>query len=193
MNKFVSPVFGLLFFLFSCNSSDKSGTNYLKKEGPSVFPVTEFLKGQLKKIENSPVTPLKLNMENGVTDSVWISRESVRGFAEPFLTPVIDSASLSPYFDGESFLDQTVHSFTLTYTANNSLPEDIDLKNINIYVNPEYGTITKVYLLKETYIDRIRKKIQLTWQTDKWFSITTIVQDEENTVLKEEKIIWDFD
>ena len=192
MNKFVSPVFGLIVFLLSCNSVDK--TEIPVQEKPSLFPVTEFLKGQLKKIENSPVTPLKLTIENNVTDSVWISREGVRGFAEPFLTPVIDSASLSPYFDGESFLDQTVNLITLTYFANSSLPEDIELKNINIYVNPDDGTITKVYLLKESYIDAIRTKVQLTWQTNEWCSITTVVQkDDESPVIIEEKVIWNFD
>lgn len=164
------------------------------QEKPSVFPVTEFLKGQLKKIESSPVTPLKLTMDNNELDSVWISRESVRDFAEPFLTPVIDSASLSPYFDGESFLDQTVNLITLTYFANSSLPKENELKSINIYVNPEDGTVSKVYLLKESYIDSIRTKVQLTWQTDEWCSITTIIQkNDENPVIKEEKVIWNFD
>lgn len=195
MNKFLSLVFGLLFFLFSCSSIDKSETTSVKKENPSVFPVTEFLKGQLNIIESTPITLLKLVVKNDVVvDSVWISRESIRGFATPFLTPEIDSGSLSAYFDGESFLDQTVNSFTFTYAANSSLPKDIDLRNINIYINPDDGTITKVYLLKESYIGKITTKVQLTWQTDKWCSIRTIIQkDNENPVIKEDKVIWNFD
>ena len=149
MNKFFYPVLGLLFLLFSCNSPDSSETLSANEENSSVFPVTEFLTGQLNIIENSPVTPLKLIIKGDHVDSVWISRDSVRSFAEPFFNPVIDSASLSSYFDGESFLDQTINSVTFTYDANQSLPKDISLRTIDVYVNPDLGTITRVYLLKE--------------------------------------------
>lgn len=166
----------------------------MKKDNLSMFPVTEFLEGQLKNIENSPVTPLKLIIADGKIDSVWITREMIREFAEPFLTPLIDSASLSFYFDGESFIDQTVNSVTFTYDANQSLPKNISLRTINVYADPELGNITKVYLLKESYLDKLVTKVQLTWKTDQWCSIRTIVQkEEETTVITEEKVTWNFD
>lgn len=195
MNKFVFLFFGLLLLLFSCTSPDHSETSSVQKENSSVFPVTEFLKGQLNKIENSPVTPLKVIIaDDGLMDSVWISRDSLRGFAEPFLTPVIDSASLSAYFDGELFLDHTINAITFTYDANRSLPENISLRTIDVYADPDLGNITKVYLLKEKYIDEIRTKVQLTWKTDEWCSIRTITQKNEDTpVIKEEKVTWNFD
>ena len=194
MNKIVFPFFGLLLLLFSCKSKDESPATAINKDNLSVFPVTEFLEGQLKIIENSPVTPLKVIMTDGKVDSTWIFRESVRDFAEPFLTPVIDSATLSSYFDGQSFIDQTINSVTFTYDANQSLPKDISLRTIDVYADPELGNITKVYLLKERYLDKVLTKVQLTWKTDQWCSIRTIVQkDEETPVIKEEKVIWNFD
>lgn len=194
MNKFVFPFLGILLLLFSCNSPDHSEKSSGQEENSSVFPVTEFLKGQLNKIENSPVTPLKVIIADGLMDSVWISRDSLRSFAEPFLTPVIDSSSLSAYFDGELFLDHTINAITFTYDANRSLPKDISLRTIDVYADPDFGKITKVYLLKEKYIDKIRTKVQLTWKTDEWCSIRTITQKDEDTpVIKEEKVTWNFD
>ena len=194
MNKFIFPVFGFLFFIFSCNSGEKSDANLLEKKDASFFPVSEFIEGQINSIGNSPVTPLHITMQNDLVDSVWISRESIRQYSEPFLNPKIDSAFLTSYFESESFLDQTVNLITFTYTAKNSLPESIRLRDIFVYINPESKTITKLYLLKESYLDHVRTTIQLTWQTDKWFSITTILQkDNEEVIVKEEKVIWNFD
>ncbi len=194
MNKFVFPFFGLLLLLFSCKSTNKTDIPLIDKENSSLFPVTEFLEGQLTVLENSPVTPLKLIIIGDHVDSIWISRDDIRSFAEPFLNPVIDSASLSSYFNGNSFLDQTINSVTFSYDANISLPKDMFLRTINVYVNPEFGTISKVYLLKERYIDEVSTKVQLTWKTDEWCSIRTIDQkDGQDPEVKEEKVIWKFD
>lgn len=194
MNKFLIAVSGLLLLLTSCNPNNKQDEILSdKKITLSVFPVTEFLKGQLKEVEKSPVTPLKTVILNGHVDSTWISRDSVRVFAAPFLTPIIDSASLSAYFNGDSFLDQTINSITLSYDANNKLPENISLRGMDIYVDPKENTITKVYLLKETNVDSINTKIQLTWKTNEWCSIVTITQiDGKDPVIKEEKMAWAF-
>ena len=194
MNKFLPFVSSMLFLLLSCNSFDKYQKTFSEKRIPlAVFPVTEFLKGQLKEVENSPITPLKTTVLNGHIDSVWTSRDSIRDFAAPFLTPVIDSASLSAYFDGDSFLDQTINSVTLSYAANNKLPQNISLRMIDIYVDPKENTITKVYLLKEKNIGSRNTKVQLTWKTNEWCSIVTITQNNgEKPVIKEEKMTWAF-
>lgn len=185
----------MLFLFVSCNSIDKQGKTFSEnKITLSVFPVTEFLKGQLKEVEKSPITPLRTTVLNGHVDSVWTSRDSIRSFAAPFLTPIIDSANLSAYFNGESFLDQTIHSITLSYEANEKLPADIPLKRIDIYVDPTENTITKVYLLKEINVGSMNTKVQLTWKTNEWCSIVTITQNnDEKPVINEEKMKWAFD
>ena len=195
MNKFLATASGMFLLFFSCNPAGKQEKSFSEKKITlSVFPVTEFLKGQLKEVEKSPVTPLKTTTLNGHVDSIWISRDSIRSFAAPFLLPVIDSANLSAYFNGDSFLDQTINSFTLSYEANDKLPQDISLRTIDIYVEPKGNTITKVYLLKETDVGPVRTKVQLTWKTDEWCSIVTITQNNgEKPAIKEEKIKWVFD
>ncbi len=195
MNKFLLLVSCMLLLLVSCNPTEKQEiAPPAKKMILSVFPVTDFLKGQLKEVEKNPVTPLKTTVINGHVDSVWTSRDSIRSFAAPFLTPVIDSAGLSAYFNGDSFLDQTINSITLSYEANDKLPKDISLRAFDIYVEPKQNTITKVYLFKETNVGSTNTKIQLTWKTSEWFSIVTITQNnDEKPVIKEEKIKWAFD
>ncbi len=94
----------------------------------SFFPVTQYILGQLNELDTLPVTPLKITSINGVFDSVWLKREDIRSFAQPFVTPIIDSISCHKYFSEESFLDQTINAFTISYYPINKLPDSLKQK-----------------------------------------------------------------
>ena len=158
---------------------------------PAVFPVTEFIKGQLHDVETLPVTPLAITTVGDKIDSVWKRREDIRDFAKPFLTPVIDSASLQSYFTSSSFFDQTINAITFMYDANNKLPATISLTHFDVYINPESGKVKRIYMVKKPSAD---STIQLTWTADKWCSIVTLQEGAgKRTAVKEEKMIWKFD
>lgn len=179
--------------LFACNNKKDTGKQLketiepvaLKKDTLTVFPVTDYLLGQIKIIEDLPVTPLHTLKEKKIVDSNWISREDVKKLAAPFLTPVIDSASLNMYFSGNSFLDQTVSAITFTYTVLPEVPKDVTLKEINVYVDPHTNEVQRIYLVKE----KGDTTFQLTWKSGSWFSIRSIHGSEIN----EEKVKWNFD
>ena len=160
-----------------------------QKEPLPVFPVTDYLLGQLAAIEKQSVTPLMIRTSGNQVDSIWIKREQVRDFARPFLSPVIDSTSLNAYFKGKSFLDQTVNAYTFTYEAKKDLPKEISLHEMNVYVEPEKNEVNRIYLVKYEG----DSTIQLTWKAGKWFSIRTIIQKNDSTEVKEEKVKWNFD
>lgn len=185
-----------VFIIFSaCNSGEKSAISPKKmgEDSTSIIPVTEFLKGQLAEIDSMPITPLKMVTVNGKKDSIWLKRESIRPFAAPFLTPVIDSVSMSRYFAGKSFLDQTVNAFTFSYDAKAKLPDSVHLTHWDVYVDPQKNTIQRVYLVKEQKVDEADVTTQLTWQSNEWCSIRTITQAPgKDPQIKEEKLIWDF-
>lgn len=160
-----------------------------KKEPVPVFPITDYLNGQIAEIEKLPVTPLVLKINGNETDSIWIKREQLKELAQPFLHPVIDSATLNAYFKGKSFLDQTVNAITFTYEANKHLPREIDLTEMNVYVEPEKNEVDRIYLVKNIG----DTALQLTWKAGKWFSIRSIVQkDDGSSMVSETKVKWDF-
>ena len=94
----------LLFYiatLFIINCEQKKITvpqQQISQPNNSFFPVTQYILGQLNELDSLPVTPLKITTINGKADSVWIKREDIRSFAEPFLTPIIDSITWHKYF-----------------------------------------------------------------------------------------------
>lgn len=180
------------FMLTACHSREERGAIVKNNsvDTVNIFPVTDFLKAQLKQIDSMPVTPLKVISENGKGDSSWLKRVEIRNHATPFLTPVIDSANMISLFSEKSFLDQTINAFTFSYDAKVKLPDSIKLTHWDVYMNPQTNKIERIYLVKQN-ADTTE---QLTWVVNKWYSVRTIIQEAgKEAKIKEEKIIWNFD
>lgn len=180
-------------FLMSCqwNSSDSNNGTASDaevvndKEEMAIFPITDYLEGQVKIIKELPVTLLKIENHDRQTDSGWVSRESVEQLATPFLQPVIDSAFLTANFSGSSFLDQTINAVTFTYSARKeAISEGVPIETISVYVDPVSHEVERLYIEKLAG----DTSVQLTWKSGKWFSIRKIIDDR----VSEEKIVWDF-
>ena len=188
---------GFSLFISSCDSKNNSSESVENtiQNNLSIFPVTSYLKGQLRAIDSMPTTPLKLLKFNGKTDSIWLKREDVRSEAAPFLKPEIDSITMSPLFSEKSFLDQTINAFTFSYDPKVPLPDSLHLTHWDVYINPQSGTVDRVYLVKETIENNKNITTQMTWVTDSWYSIRTITQVPGNKEpeIREEKMIWNFD
>ncbi len=192
MQKFFAVVVPFFIIFFSACSGKKANTTStnIPVQTENIFPVTDFLKGQLRIIDSMGVTPLKIISVDAKTDSLWLKREDIRKNATPFLTPVIDSANMYSLFSEKSFLDQTINAFTFSYDPKKKLPDSIKITHWDVYMNPQTNTIDRIYMVKEN----ADTTTQLTWLVNKWYSIRTIVQlTNGQPQIKEEKIIWNFD
>ncbi|MDQ2721487.1 MAG: hypothetical protein M3Z26_17255 [Bacteroidota bacterium] len=187
-------IIGSIIFLNSCNSKSKSDfSSKHAEETQSFFPVTDFFKGQLRVIDSMPVTLLKTVTVSNKTDSAWLKRESIRSFAEPFLTPVIDSTTMSPWFSEKSFMDQTINAVTISYDSKIKLPDSIKLRHWDVYIDPQKGSVERIYIVKENNENSSQVTTQLTWKANQWCSIRTIKQKPgQEPEIKEEKLTWDF-
>ena len=187
----------LAFFtgVFSCTHSTKEKEKQLSEsiiEPVKFFPVNAYFKGQLAEINNRGLTPLKYTLVNKHTDSVWLNQEELKTACKEFLHPDIDSSSLIPFFSEKKFLDQTIDAFTYTYDPIGALPDSINIKHWDVYIDPVTGKVRRVYMVKTKGPNQI---LQLTWLGDKWCKLTTITDlpNGETRIDKEEKITWDFD
>ncbi len=135
----------------------------------NIFPVTSFLKAQLKELDTMPVTPLLVVTEKGKNDSTWLKRSDIRGNALHFLSPEIDSASMHSFYKENSFLDQTINAYTFSYDPKIQLPDSIHLTHWDVYMNPQTNSIERIYMVKEN--DSANQNItrQLTWLVNKWY------------------------
>jgi hypothetical protein len=160
----------------------------------SFFPVTSYLKGQMIILDSLPVTPLQITTIKGGKDSVWLSKENLRQVLQPFLTPQISETNLTRYFKETRFNDQTINAITFIYEPINKLPDSIPLRRWTVYVDPEKGMVSKIYMVQQLKQgDQIITR-QLTWQTNKLAKISSILDrpDGSMELLKEEEFIWNF-
>lgn len=189
----------IFLFVEGCTNSTNekvSPTQQIVKEtrNDSFFPVTSFLKGQMIVLDSLPITPLHTITINNKTDSIWLKKAELNSLLVTFLTPEIKENNLTDYFKETSFNDQTLNTITFTYDPIKTLPDSISLRHWDIYIDPETGKILKVYIVKQL---KEKEKIvtqQLTWKTNYWAMITTLINtpDGNAQLQKEEKYIWNF-
>lgn len=164
-----------------------------REEDIPVFPVTEYLIGQLREMDSLPITPLQIIDAGEKKDSAWLKKDQIHQYARPFLHPVIDSSLITQYFSRNSFMDQTIYSVTFSYDAVKSLPDGAHLNQCIVYVDPEKNTVQRIYMVKKTAFDHGTLDSQLTWKSGKYFSIRTIREEEgKPNVITEQMIKWDF-
>ena len=186
-----------IFVLYSCaeNTQQTSGpADIAAKDSASFFPVTSFIKGQILTLDSLPVTPLQLTTVKGKTDSTWVQKKDLRELLKPFLTPVIDEKSLTPYFKESSFTDQTINMVTFTYDPKGALPDSMAILHWDVYISPETGNVTKVYIVKKLAQSNQLFTQQLTWQTNKQAKIVTILNKPDGSLelVREVLLTWDF-
>lgn len=199
MQKFIT-VFGIcmaaVFFLCTCHHHNQVSAEAEKntEEPQSFFPVTEFILGQLNATDSLSVTPVKITTSGTKKDSAWSKKENIRKFAAPFLHPVIDSVFMQKYFTEKSFMDQTINAVTFSFDAKIKLPDSIKLNHCDVYIDPQTNTVQRVYLVKEDIVNGENVTTQLTWKTNRWCSIRTIIQrPDKSPQIKEEMMKWNFD
>jgi hypothetical protein len=180
----------------SCSEPASETAQPAKKdsaENQTFFPVTEYIRGQLSEIDSLPVTPLKIISYNGKQDSIWMKKEDIRPFAQPFLSPEIDTTNFKELFRERSFLDQTIDAFTFSYDPVDKLPDTLQLRRWDVYIDPKKNTIKRIYILKEINSNGTVQTIQLTWKSDQWCKISTIKeQPGKAPEIREETMKWDF-
>lgn len=194
---FFSVIIGLVAIGCTTSTNNKTSTiatvvTETKKD--SFFPVTSFLKGQMITLDSLPVTPLHTITISHKTDSLWLTKKQLIPLLNGFLSPEIKETNLIKYFKETSFNDQTLNAITFTYDPVNLLPDSVSLRHWDIYIDPESGKILKVYLVKRLQEKENIITQQLTWKTNKWATITTLLNkpNGDTQLLKEEKFIWNF-
>lgn len=184
------------FFLYACNNKSKQAEQAatIIDSAVAFFPVTSFLKGQLIALDSLPITVLRIVTIKGKSDSFWIKKENVPPLLKDFFTQEINTTNLTALFKESKFNDEGVDAITYTYEPKAALPNSISLKHWDVYVKLQTGKVKRVYMVKQVKQGAEIFTLQLTWVTDKWAKIVTILNKPagESELIKEEQFVWGF-
>ena len=181
-------------YIIACNQpveKSEQQTKMPKEQSPGFFPVTNYLRGQIAGIKSKGINPLKIDSANGKTDSVWLKMEDLDSAFQEFLHPEIDSTNLANFYQEDKFADETLATYTFTYTALPNLPAQQPLKRWDVYISQETNTVKSIYMVKQFET----KELQLTWQSNASSKIVSIATDNSGRqfVEYEQVIKWNFD
>lgn len=158
------------FGFFSCKE---------KKEN-SIEPVISALsiiKGQLNHLDTSFYQILKIETTEGKTDTTYVKREEVKGFASDFLAlPDISENNYQENYIEDRLIDAGQNTLSITVTAKNELLEI--QRQIIIIPLDELGSgkVESIFIDRSVQIKDSSIQQKLFWQIDKYFQISTIIQ-----------------
>lgn len=187
----------ILSAIGGCKPKPKFDATVLKVITPEIdssnfFPVTSYLRGQIREITDEHVNPLSITINGDKRDSVWLKIENLENEMKDFLHPEIDSANMKPFFNQDKFVDASLNAATFTYWPKEKLPDSLSIRKWDVYINPDDGKIIRIYLVKELPNG---KQQQLTWNTlEKWYGNRIVGTDKNGNIQieKEQKLTWNF-
>jgi hypothetical protein len=199
MNKQWYAAVAVSLLLAACGGSDKNnGTNkaVTKAQDSAMqkqrfFRVTDFLLGEVTAIKQKGVNPMKVTQTGQQSDTAWLTLDQLGTELKDFLQPVIDSTNLITLFKENRFEDLTLQSITFTYEPWGSLPDSMALRRWDVYIDPDMGTVKKLYLVKRVMANGQARTMQLTWETGKRCKMITF-NPAGTAVEKTVTVHWDF-
>lgn len=136
-----------LFFigLVSCSSKKKE-----EKDTSKYFPVLSPLQSQLKHLDTSMYSFIKIETEDGRSDTTYLRREEVRQYAKEFLN--IPDVTQRKW--GSDYIESTGYDTLLgrafkNYTSDN---EDQTTVKQQVFIMPTFGGNDEV---KTVYIEKL--------------------------------------
>lgn len=188
MKNLLSCLLLLMLLITGCKNKPE------KSEVPAAnfFPVNDYLKGQLARLDTSLATFTKIETEAGVSDTVLIKNSEVKLFAKDFLTlPDITSPALKDDYDIQHLYDEAQEAFIFTFTTK----EDHPVKSEHVILEQELNAEGKNNI-RSIFVDlwpaagSTGERKGLFWEADKGFQVVTTTPQAGGEVVKKLRVTW---
>ena len=172
-NYLILPALSVIFFV-ACKGEKDSET---KDESP--ISALGIIKGQLNRLDTSLYAITKYETSDHTTDSVYLKREEIRKYVAPFLSlPEIADKNYYKNYTEEKIIDAQQQTLNITSTAKN---EDAEIQRQILIIDMadiSNGKVQSIFI--DRYIPSADSTIEqkLFWEIDKSFSISNIVEKE---------------
>jgi hypothetical protein len=180
----------LPFALYNCTNNDTSSDQSKEDTaGKAFYPVGNYIRSQLAYIDSMPLAVIKYTTIHNVTDTSIIEKKDFKHIAAAFITPDISSPEFKSQYEEHSFIDATLGTITLTYTAKN---DKVQIRKTDILLNQENTGVRTIYVEKIIPGSDSSVIKKMLWIANLNCQITTLIQKEgqpEAVIL--ERYVWD--
>jgi hypothetical protein len=166
--------FLLLFsghFLSCANNAEKKASS--TDENKDFYPVSAFIRQELKNIDSLPVAVFLYTEKDGKTDTTIVDKAAFRVLAEGLTNPDISAAPLRDAFTESVFLDATLNLVTMSYRPRKDKATAV--QKIDVYIHPETEQVKSIYIEKLDVLGDSSVQEKTVWSAGKQAQITRIV------------------
>ncbi len=186
MNKLIFTSVLCSILLYSCKSKQKEGEEVI-----NFFPVLSLLKSQIANVDTSFYQIVKIQKENGHSDTAFLERTEFKTYAKDFISiPDISSNDLKDEYTETKLYDDAIRRVVLSYIPKES---DVEIQRQDVTISPsgDSSKVETIYIdwLKDEGDSIVQKK--MLWQMDKSFQIiTSISKPGQPERLKTVQVSW---
>ena len=178
--------------LAACGSHQQPVQEKKEVEAPkSYFPVQDYIKGEIRLIDSTPVGIMRKFTNGARKDSAFIERPEFHRIAQEFTSDQLSKWALEKDYTESSFNDQTTGYFTMTYLP---VSANAPYRRIDVLSKPGQlaDHVSSIYIEKDysqgdTIIDE-----KLFWKANTSFRIIREKNYKgQKPVIEQTLVIWD--
>lgn len=166
-----------------------------KSDSPEVknyLPVLDFIKDEIRNVDSFFAGIKKITIQNGKTDSGFISSEEFHRITAEFETNELTKQYLEEHYEETSFLDHSTKAVTFIYSPKeNKLPiKRIDL--LTAQSNTGFDKMKNLFIEKRIDSGDTTILKRLSWKAGKYFLLITQKSvGQQPTEVTQVKVVWD--
>lgn len=181
-----------VLFTAACGEPSTGPTTGQQEEKKAYLPISDYLEGEIRKVDSSVAGILKRESANGSAfDSAFITNQQFHVLAQDFLSPELARETFEKSFKENSFYDETTESLTFNYEATDP---KVTVRRVDVIIAPslEIDKIKTIYMEKSYSTGDTAFTKKMTWTAGSEFSIVTIKNSGANSSsVRQVRVVWD--
>ena len=164
---------GLFLVLESCRSREA-------QEGGETgfFPVASYLQSQVRHVDTSVYSIVRISKTHGLTDTTYLKREDFKAAAQDFLSlPDLTQKKLRTRYTETKLYDEDLEKVLLSYAPKNKADGNV-IRRQDVLIEPDAGAGDQVQTIYvETIAGNSDSTVQkrMTWNVSGRFQVITII------------------
>ncbi|MBA4139392.1 MAG: hypothetical protein H0X70_02645 [Segetibacter sp.] len=179
----------IFFVILGCKQKAGSSKPVAQAEDTThFFQVSQYIKQQIEDVKKTPYYIYRIDIKNGIKDSMPINTPKFTQLASRFTTVDINDPKHKRDYIENIFHDQTTKTFTISYTT---LNKDLEIQNIEILLQEDGQTVKRIFIRKFLNYSDNSVIEQLSWKAAESFQINRLVQtknEKENS--QQTMVVW---
>lgn len=175
------------FFILGCKQKGSSSKPIKQAEDTTqFFQVSQYIQQQIEDVQKTPYYIYKIDIKNGIKDSMPINTPLFIHLASQFKRSDINDPNLKRHYVENIFHDQTTKTFTISYTTPD---KDLEIQNMEILLLEDGQTVKRIFIRKFLNYSDSSVIEQLSWKAAEKFQINRWVQTKDEKENSQQTIV----